>query len=361
MADRNLSITTVVGPTSGGIGRHVHAVVQQLVALGHHVRVVAPEATDALFDWRSAGAELVTAPVGVPSPLAVKRASRAVRAAAGHADVVHAHGVRAGAIAALAGVHPLVVTWHNSRPVRWRRRLAHPFAERLAARGADLTLAVSRDLLERAAVAGAADLKLTAAPAPTLPTPTRTPGEVRSALGVGGRPLVLAVARLEGQKRLDLLVEATAGWLDRADRPAVVVAGTGRLAAELQRRARQVRSPVVLLGRRDDVPDLIRAADLVVLPSDWEGYPLVAQEALQLGVTLVATAVGGVPDLVGEAACLVPPDDAAALRAAMDTLIADADGRARLAAAGVRRAAIWPTLAVTVNELLADYRNLMSR
>jgi glycosyltransferase involved in cell wall biosynthesis len=361
MADRPLSITVVVGPTSGGIGRHVHAVVQQLVEMEQRVCVVAPDATDALFDWRSTGATLVTAPVGAASPGALMRARRAVRLATTDADVSHAHGVRAGAVSALAGVHPLVVTWHNTRPVRWSRRLGHPLAERLAARGADLTLAVSRDLLGRAAAAGATDMKVVAAPAPPLPLPKRSPGEVRSALGVAGRPPVLAVARLEAQKRLDLLVEATAGWRDRPDRPAVVLAGTGRLAGDLERRARQLRSPVILVGRRDDVPDLIRASDVVVLPSDWEGYPLVAQESLRLGTPLLATAVGGVPDLVGEAARLVPPDNASALRAALDDLIADADERARLADAGVRRAAMWPTLPATVDELLTDYRNLMFR
>jgi glycosyltransferase involved in cell wall biosynthesis len=361
MADGLLSIAMVVGPTSGGIGRHVHAVVGQLVALGHRVRVVAPAATDALLDWRATGAELTTAPVGATAPVALTRARRVVGAAAADADVVHAHGVRAGAIAALAGVHPLVVTWHNTRPVRRRRRLGHPLAERLAARGADLTLTVSRDLLERAAVAGATDMKVVAAPAPPLPSPQRSVGEVRSALGVAGRPFVLAVARLEPQKRLDLLVEATAGWQERLDAPSVLVAGAGRLADDLQRQARRVRSPVVLLGPRDDVPDLIRAADVVVLPSDWEGYPLVAQEALQLGTPLLATAVGGVPGLVGDAARLVPPNDARALRAALEDLLADVDERARLAAAGTRRAAMWPTLAMTVNELILDYRNLRSR
>jgi hypothetical protein len=78
MADR-LRVAVVVGPTAGGIGRHVHAVVRRLVALGHAVVVVAPATTDALLDWRSAGAELVTAPVGAPAPTAIAAATKAVK------------------------------------------------------------------------------------------------------------------------------------------------------------------------------------------------------------------------------------------------------------------------------------------
>jgi glycosyltransferase involved in cell wall biosynthesis len=353
-----LRVAVVVGPSSGGIGRHVYAVVQQLVALQHDVVVVAPSSTDALLGWRETGARLMTAPVGAPAPVAMVRATRAVRAAAAAADVVHAHGVRAGATAALARVHPLVVTWHNTRPARLRRRLPYPIVERLAARAADLTLAVSPDLLARAERVGAIRTALVPAPAPEMPAPVRPPAEVRAALGIGSRPLVLAVARLEAQKRLDLLVEATAGWADHVDGPLIAVAGTGRLADLLARRAAAVGSPLRLLGRRDDVPDLMRAADLVVLPSAWEGYPLVAQEALRLGAPLVATAVGGVPALVGDAARLVPPDDPIALRSAMEELLADRDLRARLARAGVQRASEWPTLLESVNELVGLYRNL---
>lgn len=360
MADK-LRVVIVIGPTSGGIGRHVHAVVGQLVTLGHHVTVIAPEATGRLFEWRATGADLVTAPVGGTTPMAVMTAIRAVRAAAADADVVHAHGARAGATAALARVHPLVVTWHNTRPARWRRRVGHPLVERMAARAADLTLAVSPDLLARAARAGAGERRLVTAPAPPS-SAARTPSEeVRASLGIGDRPLILAVARLEPQKRLDLLVDATAGWSSRTDRPVVAVAGTGSLAASLERRAREVGSPLVLLGRREDVADLLRTADVVVLSSDWEGYPLAAQEALRLGAPLVATAVGGVPALVGDAAMLVPPRDVPALRHAIESLLEDGDRRRRVSSAAVAHARQWPSLAETVNDLAATYSNLTSR
>src|SRR4051794_40847158 len=119
-------VLLLVGPTSGGIGRHVHALGGALVARGHRVTVVGPAATDAVFDWSGMGATFLPAPVGATAPWRLWAARRAVRAAAEDADVVHAHGARAGAVAALANVHPLVVTWHNTRPARLRRRLGRP-------------------------------------------------------------------------------------------------------------------------------------------------------------------------------------------------------------------------------------------
>ena len=77
-----------------------------------------------------------------------------------------------------------------------------------------------------------------------------------------------------------------------------------------------------------------------------------------MGVPLVATAVGGVPALVGSAARLVPPGDAAALRSALEELIDDPGRRTALAAAGVERAGEWPTLAETVDGLVDIYRSL---
>ena len=91
------------------------------------------------------------------------------------------------------------------------------------------------------------------------------------------------------------------------------------------------RAPVTLLGHRDDVAYLLTAADVAVVSSVWEARQLFAQEALRAGVPLVATAVGGLPGLVGEAAVLVPPKDVDALDAAVRRLLADPQLRERYA------------------------------
>jgi glycosyltransferase involved in cell wall biosynthesis len=116
---------------------------------------------------------------------------------------------------------------------------------------------------------------------------------------------------------------------------------------------------VVLLGRRDDVADLVRAADVCVLPSRWEARSLTAQEVLRAGTPLVATRTGGLPGLLGSAAELVPVGDDAALADAVVRLLTDPGAAARLADAGRRQAATWPDEAATARRLVAVYRELL--
>ena len=185
---------------------------------------------------------------------------------------------------------------------------------------------------------------------------------MRRALGLGDdrRPLVVAVGRLHPQKGYDVLLDAVARWVaDPRLRPAplVVIAGDGPLHDELAARIAAERLPVTLLGRRTDVADLLGAADVCVLPSVWEARSLTAQEALRAGTPLVATAVGGIPELVGDAA------DAGARRRRRGAgrgghRRCSATPRAprRLCAAGPRRAATWPDEAATARQLVDAVR-----
>jgi glycosyltransferase involved in cell wall biosynthesis len=96
---------------------------------------------------------------------------------------------------------------------------------------------------------------------------------------------------------------------------------------------------VRFLGRLDDVGPLLLAADAVVLPSRWEGLPLALLEALARGRPVVASAVGGIPDVIedGVHGRLVPPEDAAALAAALEDFARRSDAALRLGRAGQRR------------------------
>ena len=148
---------------------------------------------------------------------------------------------------------------------------------------------------------------------------------------------MVAVGRLHPQKGYDVLLDAVAGWAsdDRLPTtPLVAIAGDGPLHDHLAGRIRAERLPVLLLGRRDDVADLLGAADVCVLPSRWEGTPLIAQEVLRAGRPLVATRTGGVPDLVGGAAELVPVGDAPALTDALVRVLTDPAHAAQLVEAG---------------------------
>ncbi|HET9517600.1 MAG TPA: glycosyltransferase family 4 protein, partial [Actinoplanes sp.] len=208
----------------------------------------------------------------------------------------------------------------------------------------------------RAAAVGARRVRLGAVAAPIAAQPRRSRAAVRAEFGVGpATPLILSVGRLHPQKRYDLLVDAAARWRNRQPAPTVIIAGSGPAYMYLAQRASAARAPVTLLGHRSDVPDLLAGADLAVVTSDWEARQLFAQEALRAGVPLVATAVGGLPALVGDAARLIPPDSVDALDVAVTELLTDDVRRADYAARGPLQAAQWPGEEDTVADVLAAY------
>ncbi|RKN37950.1 glycosyltransferase family 4 protein [Micromonospora endolithica] len=356
------TVALLLASSTGGVGQHVRSVAAGLAAAGRTVVVCGPAAAQEQFDFTGAGAAFV--PVEIPaSPTpADARAVVALRRAlaARPVDVLHAHGLRAGLVAVLARpAVPLVVTWHNAVIAGGLRGGASRLAERVVARGVRVALGASTDLVERAAALGAADARLAPVAAPPLPPPRRRREAVRAEFGVGAdHPLILSVGRLHPQKRYDVLIDAAARWRTRTPAPSVVIAGSGPAYLPLAARISAARAPVTLLGHRTDVADLLTGADLAVVTSDWEARQLFAQEAMRAGVPLVATAVGGLPELVGDEAVLVPPDDVDAVDAAVRTLLDDPAARADLARRGAARAGTWPTDADTVAQLTALYAEL---
>jgi glycosyltransferase involved in cell wall biosynthesis len=168
--------------------------------------------------------------------------------------------------------------------------------------------------------------------------------------------MILAVGRLAAQKDFGVLLAAATHWRDLDPQPQVMIAGDGSLAADLRAQAASLGVDATFLGRRDDVAELLAAATVVVLPSRWEGQPLILQEALRAGAAIVATRVGGIPDLVGDdAAVLVRPGDAQALAVAVRAVLTDPPLAARLRAAAAVRGAALPTEADAVAAALAAY------
>jgi glycosyltransferase involved in cell wall biosynthesis len=363
-------VLLVMSHSEGGIGRHVRFLAERLPQFGLAVTVCAPAETLAGLDLTpQAGPAVVVAvaaPIGQSGPSALRTSRRVLRSLVADADVVHAHGLRAGAdCAAFAVGRPLVVTWHNAAAGGRARRLAHGLLSRFVARRSALTLAASADLTEAALRAGAHPVRDVFVVAPALPAAGRSRAQVREELGVANRPLILAVGRLNDQKRFDVLVDAAAGWprwrdpsADPADGPVVVIAGDGPARGQLTARIGASSAPVRLLGARSDVAELLLAADVVALPSRWEARALVAQEALRAGVPLVTTPVGGLPELVGDAALLVGVGDVRGLRTAIERLLTDAGLRERMITLGLARAASWPDETDCLNELIEIYLNL---
>jgi glycosyltransferase involved in cell wall biosynthesis len=370
-------IAYVLGTTAGGTGTHVAMLAQGCAARGMAVRVFGPAETGRRYfpgqqdpaagrtggDPRQPPGFTAVAIGDRPRPgrdlAAVLQLRRLLRDWS--PDVVHAHGLRAGAFAALAGCPgALAVTVHNAPPARAPGRIVHAALERLTARRADAVTWVSSDVGGRMRRAGARDGGRAVVAAPAFPAPTADQVEAaRATLGECGRPVVFAAGRLTEQKGFGVLIAAAARWQGRDPAPVLAIAGEGPLAGELGAQALAAGVPVRFLGRRTDVPALMAAADVVVVPSLWEGQPLVLQEALRAARPVVASRAGGIPDLTGEdGALLVPPGDAMALAGAVLTILDDRAAAARLVAAATERARALPDAGDAVDSVAALYDRL---
>lgn len=154
-------------------------------------------------------------------------------------------------------------------------------------------------------------------------------------------PLLVSVGRLKAPKDFSTLVRAVARLEPRSWRLIIVGDGPERPALERQLHAEGLDDAVEFVGERSDVSELLAGADAFVLSSRSEGMPLSVLEAMAAGLPVVATAVGGVPEVVvhDETGVLVAPGDAEALAAALARLIDDPELRRRLGSAGRSRAA----------------------
>ena len=361
-----MKVLVVLGTSAGGVGQHVKGLVGWLGAAGHHVVVAAPSEVIAAFGL----ADLATCvPLEVtdrPNPARDAKALRELSWVAPGADVVHAHGLRAAALAVLAvgrGGPPVVSTLHNAAPTGTVTGKVYAVLERLVARGSALVLGVSADLVERMRLLGARRTGLAVVPAPPAREALRERHEVRDALGVEPHTaLGVVVARLAPQKGLDTLLDAHRGLRDDPEVDLLtVVAGDGPLHDELATRIHAEKLPVRLLGRRTDVPDLLAAADVVVSSAVWEGQPVGLQEALHAGSAIVATDVGGTAAVVGDAAILVPPAQPVSLSRAIREVVLHGAVRDDLRSKSVERAGQLPTEADALAAALGAYRSVLPR
>ncbi|MFD1718170.1 glycosyltransferase family 4 protein [Georgenia deserti] len=361
-----MRVLQVTGSSAGGVGRHAREISRMLAepdpdlgadTAGHTVLLAGPADVVAAVapPVRTAVVEITDR----PRPQDARVVAELRRLAAG-ADVVHAHGLRAGglaamAVATLADGPRLIVTLHNL-PVGGRAvQTVAAGLERLVAGSADVVLGVSGDLVERMRERGAPRAVRALVPAPDRMPTGIDPGELRASLGMApGERLLVTVARLAPQKGLDLLLDVAAvlrgpRTTRRTGRHAQaasgwrwVILGDGPLRGHVAARASAEDLPVHLAGHRDDAPDLMAAADVVVSTARWEGQPLWLQEALRAGAAVVATDVGGTAEVTGDAAVLVPPGDSDRLAEAVREVLADPERQTELRNAARARAATLP-------------------
>jgi glycosyltransferase involved in cell wall biosynthesis len=168
------------------------------------------------------------------------------------------------------------------------------------------------------------------------------PERLRREFAPNGEHLLLQVARFHPEKGHEFLFKALPLLRERLDKPVkLLLAGAGTFEAEYRRQVGElgVEQNVVFLGFRRDAPDLMSAADVVVLASVAEAFGLVLTEALYLSTPVVATCVGGIPEIIrdGEGGLLVPPASPEALADAIEKVLSNESLRESMAGAGRER------------------------
>jgi len=259
-------------------------------------------------------------------------------------DVVHTHNTQAfmhgGVGALLAGVPTLI---HTDHARAFPDKLKYAVFENMLSAIAYRVVGVSEHTTESLrryewiprrklrTIPNGIDERL-------FDTPVRR-DVVRTTIGIPTDAEVLLLgARLEEQKGVSYLVQAVARLAPSRPRLHLLLAGDGTLRDALVAECIRlgVASRVHFLGVRLDMPALLQAADIFVLPSVWEGLPMIVLEALAARCPIIATRVGGVPSAVvdGTTGVLIPPRDVSALTTAIERLLEDSALRSRLAAAG---------------------------
>jgi glycosyltransferase involved in cell wall biosynthesis len=363
-SERPLSILHVLAPApAGGLERVVQALARGQARRGHRVTVAPiltpPRAAGAAVAalTRAGEQEFLSAFDGTTvtvSPVAVggraywqERARVAAIAGQCGALVAHTHGYRpdvvdAGALRAL-GV-PVATTVHGFTGGGWRNRL-YELAQRRAFRRLDAVVAVSDAMAAGLLASGLPATRLHVIPnAYAAPSPPLSRDAARAELGVPRDAFVIGwVGRLSREKGLDVLFDAL---MMLHDRPVVsVVIGEGRERSRLEAQASALPTAVTVRwsGLVCAAHRLYRAFDVFVLSSRTEGTPIALFEAMDAGVPIVATAVGGVPAVVTPSeAILVPSDHPTALAEALRAVSGDPSGaRLRAAAASQRLVAAY--------------------
>ena len=342
-----LSILHIVAPAqAGGLEEVVVALAAGLAARGHTVRVLAlldREGSRDPITRRLPGAGVEVVPtVLLGRAYARERAAVARACAVFRPDVVHTHGYRPdvldGGVARRLGI-PTVTTVHGFTGGDWKNRLYERLQIR-AFRRFDAVAAVSRPIVERLVRAGVPRQRIHLLPnAWAGRPPALDRAAARRALGVPVEGFRIGwVGRLTAEKGADVFVEALARL---GDVPvSVSIVGDGRERGPLEQRARELglAERIAWHGLVADAAGLYRAFDVFVLSSRTEGTPIALFEAMAAGVPVIATRVGGVPDVVSPAeALLVPAEDPEALASAIRAVLGDpAAAAARAAAARAR-------------------------
>jgi glycosyltransferase involved in cell wall biosynthesis len=347
---RRAVLHLLTGREFGGAEEHALSILSAINAYGFEPYLAAPGPLIDAMEPALSTAGVKCMPLEFSSRFDVMTGTRLLRfLRRENIALVHCHlfiaSLLGAGIARMAGVGAVLETCHGPEVWRMGKALRGSFwVDRQVGRLVDTYIAVShaaaRHLTENKRVPknkirvihNGRDLDRFA------PTDLDRRRATRAALGLGDRPTILTLARLDEQKGHRHLLAALAMLASRRRNLVALLAGEGPLEPDLRAQCATLglTDRVRFLGHRRDVPELFEASDIVVLPSLYEGLPLVAIEALGANRPLVATDVDGTPEVVinEKTGLLVPPANPVALAAAIERLLDDPELASRLALDG---------------------------
>lgn len=356
---RQTRILHVIRPAEGGMKGHLLTLARGLKAKGYDIEIACPPDTGLAAEVDKLG--LPVHPIALVGPLHPVRDSICVKQLIGimrrgRYDIIHFHGAKAslvGRIAALlAGCRNTVMTVHNFiiyTEVPPVKRLVFKYGEKLLSRVTARIITVSEalrnDLVQVYNIAPEKIIPVYNGIDTSFYQGQHDKSAARAKLNLGDDSVVVGtVARMAPQKGLNYLIEAVAAinmaQPASAENICFVIAGDGPLRADLEDQAKSlgVGEKIIFPGYIKDIPALLACFDLFVIPSIAEGLSITTIEAMAAGLPVVATRVGGLPELVkpGINGYLVEPREPSAIADAILSVLADPAAAKKLGTAGKR-------------------------
>ena len=284
-------------------------------------------------------------------------------------DVLHAHMFGSNLWGTLIGrcaLVPVIVAHEHGWAIETTSRFRRFVDREVIARWSDAFVTVSEETRRRMIDRGGIDARSIVLVRNGIPSPQGPADDLRSELGIArDAPVIGTVAVLRREKALDMLLRGAALLRSRFPDLRILLAGEGpeRPGLERLRDSLGLGDAVVFLGFRADVPAVLATTDVAVFSSASEGSPLAVMEAMQAAVPIVATRVGGVPDLIedGVQGILVPPGDPSALAAAIARALEDREAGAAMGMRARERARRDFDIEGTVRQVEQLYEDLYAR
>ena len=335
---------TITGLAMGGAENQVCNLADKLASRGYQVKI-AYILQPVIVQPKSENIELIWLG-GKKSPLSMLKAFINLIKLINRyqPDVVHSHMYHANILSRLAKVFTklprLVCTAHSNNEGGKLRMLSYRLTDFLA----DEFTNVSQGAVDEFEAKKAAPVNKMIATHNGIDTGafvfnSISRSQIKSKYKLEDKKVFIAIGRFHEAKDYPNLLNAFSDLVQKNSAIHLFIVGDGELRPSIEQmiKDKNLTDNITLLGIRKDVPELLSAADVFVLPSAWEGFGLVVAEAMACERVVVATDCGGVAEVLGEEGFLVPPKSSHALMAAMEKAISLSDEEAKTIGAAARK------------------------